>query len=83
MNSLALEFETEEEMKAVADKLWHKYGVTGELEMFQTPSGAYRLHIYAEKPIKESILEKLPGKRVQIKGSFGAAVRSEVSSGDN
>ncbi|HPT83705.1 MAG TPA: hypothetical protein PLM25_07435 [Limnochordia bacterium] len=83
MHSIALEFTSEEEMRAVADRLWNKHGVTGELEMFQTPSGTFRLHIYAEKPIKESILEKLPGKRVQIKGSCGAAVRAEVPSGSN
>ncbi|NLM42285.1 MAG: hypothetical protein GX199_08275 [Firmicutes bacterium] len=83
MYSVALEFETEQAMQAAADKLWNKHGITGELEMFPTPSGAFRLHIYSEKPIKDSILEKLPGKRVQIKGSFGSAVRAEVPSGDN
>lgn len=83
MFSIALEFESEQEMQAVADKLWNKHGISGELEMFQTSNGTFRLHIYSEKPIKESLLEKLPGKRVQIKGSFGAAVRSEVSSGNN
>lgn len=83
MNTIALEFATEEEVRAAADKLWNKHGITGELEMFQTSSGAWRLHIYSEKPIKESILEKLPGKRVQIKGSFGAAMRAEVPSETN
>ena len=71
MNTIALEFETEQEMQEVADKLWNKHGITGEFEMFQTPSGTFRLHIYSEKAIKDSLLEKLPGKRVQMKGSFG------------
>lgn len=83
MNTIALEFATEQEMQAAADKLWNRHGITGELEMFQTPSGTFRLHVYSEKPIRESLIEKLPGKRVQIKGSFGAAVRTEVPSGSN
>ena len=83
MNTIALEFETEQEMQEVADKLWNKHGITGEFAMFQTPSGTFRLHIYSEKAIKDSLLEKLPGKRVQMKGSFGSAVRTEVPSEGN
>lgn len=83
MFSLALEFETEEQMQETADRLWNKHGITGEFEMYQTSSGRYRLHIYSEKQIRDSLLEKLPGKRVQIKGSFGSAIRSEVAREDN
>lgn len=83
MFSLALEFETEEQMQETADRLWNKHGITGEFEMYQTSSGRYRLHIYSEKQIRDSLLEKLPGKHVQIKGSFGSAIRSEVAREDN
>ena len=71
MYSIAYEFETEEQMKAVADQLWNKHGITGEFEMYQAGNGRFRLHIYSEKQIRESVLEKLPGKHVQVKGSYG------------
>lgn len=54
MNTIALEFATEEEVRAAADKLWNKHGITGELEMFQTSSGAWRLHIYSENRSKKA-----------------------------
>lgn len=83
MYSIALEFETEEQMQNVAQQLWNKHGVTGEFEMFQTKEGPFRLHIFSEKQIRDSIIEKLPAKRVQIKGSFGSATLKEVASDDN
>ena len=46
MNTIALEFATEEEVRAAADKLWNKHGITGELEMFQTSSGLASAHLF-------------------------------------
>jgi hypothetical protein len=81
--SIAYEFETEEQMQAVADQLWNKHGITGEFEMYQTGNGRFRLHIYSEKQIKDSVIEKLPGKNVQVKGNFGVPAPKEVLSEDN
>jgi hypothetical protein len=81
--SIAYEFETEEQMKAVADQLWNKHGITGEFEMYQAGNGRFRLHIYSEKQIRESVLEKLPGKHVQVKGSYGVPAPKEVVSEEN
>ncbi len=83
MYAIAYEFETEEQMRLVADQLWNKHGITGEFEMHQTGSGRFRLHIYSEKQIKDSVLEKLPGKNVQVRGNFGVAVPKEALSEDN
>lgn len=83
MYAIAFEFETEEQMQSVAKKLWNKHGITGEFEMYQTSAGPFRLQIYSEKQIRDSILEKIPGKRVQIRGSFGSATLRGVSSDDN
>jgi hypothetical protein len=80
--SIAYEFETEEQMQFAADQLWNKHGITGEFEMYRTGNGRFRLHIYSEKQIRESVLEKLPGKNVQIKGSFGMSAPKEVLSED-
>lgn len=81
--SIAYEFETEEQMQQVADQLWNKHGITGEFEMYQANNGRFRLHIYSEKQIKESVLEKLPGKHVQIKGNYGVPAPKEAASEDN
>ncbi|NLJ80991.1 MAG: hypothetical protein GX335_08205 [Firmicutes bacterium] len=78
MYSIAFEFETEEEMKQVAEELWEKHRITGELEMFPTVQGKFRLHVYSEKTIKDSILEKIPGKRIQAKGTYGSAKPKEA-----
>lgn len=79
MYSIAFEFETEKEMLQVANQLWKKHGITGEQEMYQS-GGRYRLHIYSEKQIKESILEKIPGKKIQSRGSYGTALPKEAVS---
>ncbi|HHY09197.1 MAG TPA: hypothetical protein GX528_01380 [Firmicutes bacterium] len=79
MHSIAFEFENEQDMLQTAEELWEKHGVTGELEMFPTASGKFRLHVYAEKQIKESVLEKIAGKRIHAKGSYGTAVPREKS----
>jgi hypothetical protein len=81
--AIAFEFETEEEMHKVAELLWKKHGVTGELEMYPASSGRFRLHVHSEKQIRDSVLEKLPGKRIQAKGSFGSAAPKEVASEDD
>lgn len=83
MFSLAFEFETEEEMKKAAEQLWTKHSVTGELEMYVTNSGRYRLNIHSEKTIRDSVLEKFSGKRLQAKSSFGSKLPKEVISEDD
>lgn len=83
MYSIAFEFETEKDMHFVADQLWKKHGVTGELEMYPTSNGRYRLHVHSEKQIRDSVLEKLPGKKVQVKGSYGSATPKEVVNEDD
>lgn len=83
MYSIALEFETEQQMQQAANHLWNKHGITGEFEMYPTSSGRFRLHIYSERPIKDSVLEKLPGKNVPVKGNYGVSVPKEALSDDN
>lgn len=83
MYSIAYEFETEKEMKLVAEQLWNKHGITGEFEMYQTGNGRFRLQVYSEKQIKDSVLEKLPGRNVQVKSNFGIPAPAEVVSEDN
>lgn len=79
LHSIAFEFDTEQDMRQTAEELWKKHEITGELEMFPTDSGKFRLHVYSEKKIKESVLEKITAKRIHAKGSYGAAVPKEES----
>lgn len=83
MYSIAFEFETRQEMEQVAKQLWDKQGITGELEMYPTSSGRYRLVICSEKQVRESVLEKLPGKRIQAKAGYGSAVLKEATGEDS
>ncbi|HHU62148.1 MAG: hypothetical protein QM401_09890 [Bacillota bacterium] len=82
MHSIAFEFETEKELQEVADQLWKKHGISGEFEMYPTKDGHFRLHVFAEKPIRESILEKINAKKVQSKGSFGSPISKGNVSND-
>ncbi|MDI9484181.1 MAG: hypothetical protein QM372_01755 [Bacillota bacterium] len=83
MYSIAFEFETEKDMQRVADQLWNKHGITGEFEMYPTNDGRFRLQINSEKQIRANILDKLPGKVVQVKGNFGVPAPKEVLSEDD
>ncbi len=78
MYSIAFEFETEQEMQQVVKLLWEKRGITGELEMYPTSAGRYRLVICSEKQISDSFLETVPGKRIQAKAGYGSAVVKEA-----
>lgn len=66
IQSFGFEFESEEEMLSVADKLWKKHGVTGEMEMYPVKEGKWRLNVHSEKQVRDSTLEKLPGKPVTV-----------------
>ncbi len=83
MYSFAFEFETKQVMEKVAKQLWDKQGITGELEMYSTSQGRFRLVVCSEKPIRDSVLDKVPGKRVQAKAGYGSVLPKEVSSEDN
>lgn len=80
MYSFAFEFETEQEMQQAAEQLWEKQGVTGEFEMYPTSGGRFRLHIISEQQIPDSLLEKLPGKKITSKMGFGSPVLKEEQS---
>ncbi len=67
IQSIALEFDARDDMEKTASLLWNKYDVTGELEMMPLEDGRFRLTIHSEKQLRDSTLEKLPGKRVQAK----------------
>lgn len=77
IHSVAFEFETEHDMLNTANKLWDDVGITGEMEMQETTSGRWRLSVFSEKQIKEAVLEKVNGKRVQAKSSLAPAIIRE------
>lgn len=71
IQSFVLELSTEDEMLKAADKLWNKWGVRGEMEMCEHSSGTWRLSVHSESKLRDSVLEKLPGKMIQGKSLGG------------
>ena len=82
MQSVGFEFETEEHMLKTAAKLWKKHGISGELEMAAAANNKFRLNIHSEKPLRDSMLNQIPGKRTQAKAAFGATVLTESDDDD-
>lgn len=67
--SFALEFQDEKEMRAVAQRLWNRHKITGEMEMMPIGDGRWRLSVHSEKQLRQSTIDKLPGKPVAVKGA--------------
>lgn len=65
MHVVIMEFERESELREAADYLWQKAGITGELNIKPAGRGIWRLELIAEKPVRQSVLEKLKGRRVE------------------
>lgn len=65
MQTIVMEFDNEQQMREAQSRLWDKEKVTGEMGAKPLAGGRWRLELITEKPIKESLLEKLPGKVVQ------------------
>ncbi len=64
MQSFAMVFETEDELRQGTRRLIGKYGVTGEIEMRRLREGKWLLRVSSEKDVRETTLEKLCGTRV-------------------
>lgn len=62
----ALEFTSESELEAALRRL-RQQDVTGEFHVRPSDGGrSWRLTVYAEKNLRDSTIEKLGGKRVDI-----------------
>ena len=77
--SFALEFETRAEMEKVVRQLRKRHEITGELELLPLGDGRWKLTVFSEKPLRESTLESLPGKRVSVRST----VRRETLQGED
>lgn len=61
----ALEFEREAELEQALRRLERHYELTGEFHVQPVDGGrAWRLTVYAERALRDSVLEKLGGRRV-------------------
>lgn len=65
MHVVIMEFERESDLHEAADYLWNKAGVTGELNIKPAGKGVWRMELIAEKAVRQSVLEKLKGRRVE------------------
>lgn len=62
MQSIAMEFDSRDHLNEAVEKLWVAGKVTGELAVRPLSGGRWRLDLTSEQPIKDKMLEKLPGK---------------------
>lgn len=73
IHSFALEIETRKELDHAIKHLWEKLGVTGELEASPLEDGRWLLTVHSEKPVRDSTIDSLPGKRVKAKSIISRA----------
>lgn len=66
MQTLTWEFDSQDELRAAAHKLWDEMKVTGEMSIRPIGDGRWRLELHSEKDVRESALEKIPGKRITV-----------------
>ncbi len=64
LQSFAMIFDTEDQLRQGARRLVTKYGVTGEIETRPLREGKWLLRVSSEKDLRDSTLEKLCGQRV-------------------
>lgn len=65
MQHVVYEFENEEIMREVIEKLWNQHGVTGEMSVRPSTGGRWRMEMMSEKDVRESTLEKYASYRVE------------------
>jgi hypothetical protein len=75
-NSFAFEYELEDELRKVVDKLWVKHQVTGELNIIKLPDGKWHLEVHSEHDIRDSIINSFPGKRVKTRSISTSRIKS-------
>mgnify|MGYP000660493967 CR=1 FL=1 len=60
-----LQFEDEQELQRCIQLLQKRYRVTGELSARRLDDGRWELQVVSERRLRESVLERLPGQRVE------------------
>ncbi len=63
MFSFTMEFDNEDQMRKCQEMLVKSHAFAGEMAVRRREDGKWRLTAYSEKRLRESTLEKLPGRR--------------------
>ncbi len=82
MQVISLEFDSETDMQEATRKLWDEMKVTGEMQIKPTGISRWRVDLNSEKDLRESTLEKLPGRRVNLgkaEAEVSVAVATPIS----
>ncbi len=61
-----LEFDNERDLRAAEKKLWGRLGIRGELGIRPLDKGRWLMEVHSEKNLRETTLEKLPGRMVEV-----------------
>lgn len=65
LQHLVFEFSSEKELREVQSKMWDHHAISGEMAARPLPGGRWRLELWAEKDVRENILEKFAAYRVE------------------
>lgn len=63
---ITLEFDSLADLESTIKTLRDKYEVTGELHFKPLEGGGWRLKVHSEKPLRDSTIERLPGRWVDM-----------------
>lgn len=64
----ALDFDREGDADAAIERLRRQYQVTGEFHVRPLEGGGWRLTVYSERALRDSVIERLGGRRVDARG---------------
>lgn len=81
MQVISFEFDSERDLQDATKKLWEDLKVTGEMQIKPIGNGRWRIDLNSEKDLRESTLEKFPGKRVNLGKAQASAEGSPPEGG--
>lgn len=61
MQTFVVELATEAEVDALIERLHKKHGITGEIHVKRHDDGSWKLTVYSEKTLRDSVIAKIKG----------------------
>lgn len=83
MQAIAMEFDSRDQLNEAVEKLWVTGKATGELVVKPLSGGRWRLDLTSETPIKDKMLEKLPGKLLTGAAAGAKGDAADAAEGDD
>lgn len=81
MQIISLEFDNEKDLREATHRLWDDLKTSGEMQIKPIGSGRWRVDLHSEKDLRESTIEKLPGKRANQTAEQAVERQADKSDG--